>query len=231
MERKTTIRCLAVVVAGLLWNAASASAGPATAGGHAGDALKYSEMVHVPAGKFIFGKKGAEKEIDLPAFMIDKYEVTNEQYTRVNSDHHHDFVAGEEHLPAVWVSQLEALEYCATIGKRLPTEEEWEKAARGTDGRVYPWGDKFDESAAVTSETASWPATVGSRPKGASPYGALDMSGNVWEWTVSYSDRYVILRGGSYFEDGTYAKTTSALRSIPDDSKQYVGFRCVKSDK
>jgi len=223
MERKMTIRCLGAVMAGLVLS--SAAAGPG------GDDAKYSEMVRIPAGKFIYGKDGATKEIDLPAFFIDKYEVTNEQYSKVNADHHHDYVAGEEHLPAVWVSQLEAVEYCETIGKRLPTEEEWEKAARGTDGRIYPWGNKFDPAAAVTSETASWPVAVGSRPKGASPYGAMDMSGNVWEWTATYSDRYVILRGGSYFEDGSYAKVTSALRSIPDDSKQYVGFRCVKSDK
>ncbi len=221
MKRKTTTRCVAVIMAGLWCGFAGA--------GSAAAADKYSEMVHVPAGKFIYGNTG--KEIDLPGYMIDKYEVTNEQYTKVNADHHHDYVAGEEHLPAVWVSQLEAVEYCETIGKRLPTEEEWEKAARGTDGRIYPWGNQFDESAAVTSETASGPMTVGSRPKGASPYGALDMSGNVWEWTSSYNDRYVMMRGGSYFEDGSYAKTTSALRSIPDDSKQYVGFRCVKSDK
>jgi len=229
MERKMAIRCLAVVITGLLWN--SAGAGPATSTGNGGDAAKYSEMVHVPAGKFIYGKDGARKEIDLPGYMIDKYEVTNEQYTRVNADHHHDYVAGEEYLPAVWVSQLDAVEYCETIGKRLPTEQEWEKAARGTDGRIYPWGNEFDETAAVTSETASGPMVVGSRAKGASPFGVMDMSGNVWEWTSSYSDRYVILRGGSYFEDGSYAKVTSALRSIPDDSKPYVGFRCVKSDK
>ena len=229
MERKQINRLLVTMIAGMLWN--SANAAPETSIENGDAASKYNEMVLIPAGKFIYGKDGAKQEINLSSYMIDKYEVTNDQYAKINADHHHDYEPGEGDLPAGWVSQIDAGEYCETLGKRLPTEQEWEKAARGTDGRIYPWGNEFDESAAVTSETASGPAVVGSRPKGASPFGVMDMSGNVWEWTDSYSDRYVILRGGSYFEDGSYAKVTSALRSIPDDSKKYVGFRCVKSTK
>jgi len=227
MERKQINRLLVTMIAGMLWN--SASAAPETSIEDGDTASKYNEMVLIPAGKFIYGKDRAKQEINLPGYMIDKYEVTNDQFAKINADHHHDYESGEGDLPATWVSQIDAREYCEALGKRLPTEQEWEKAARGTDGRIYPWGNEFDEAAAVTSETASWPAVVGSRPKGASPFGAMDMSGNVWEWTDSYSDRYAILRGGSYFEDGSYAKVTSALRSIPDDSKHYVGFRCVKS--
>ncbi len=229
MERKQINRLLVIMIAGMLWNSASAAPETSIENGDAGS--KYNEMVLIPAGKFIYGKDGAKQEVNLSSYMIDKYEVTNDQYAKIDADHHRDYGPGEGDLPAVWVSQIDAVEYCETVGKRLPTEQEWEKAARGTDGRTYPWGNEFDESAAVTSETASGPAVVGSRPKGASPYGVMDMSGNVWEWTDSYSDRYVILRGGSYFEDGSYAKVTSALRSIPDDSKAYVGFRCVKSTK
>lgn len=229
MEKKQINWLLVTIIAGMLWN--SASAAPEASIENSDAASKYNKMVLIPAGKFIYGRDGATQEINLPSFMIDKYEVTNDLYAKINDDHHHDYEPGEGDYPAAWVSQVDAAEYCEIIGKRLPTEQEWEKAARGTDGRIYPWGNEFDEDAAVTSETASGSMVVGSRPKGASPFGVMDMSGNVWEWTDSYSDRYAILRGGSYFEDGSYAKVTSALRSIPDDSKQYVGFRCIKSTK
>lgn len=229
MGRKQINRLLVIMIAGVLWNSASAT--PETSIENGDAASKYNEMVLIPAGKFIYGKGEAKQEINLSSYMIDKYEVTNDQYTKIDADHHRDYESGEGNLPAVWVSQIDAADYCEKVGKRLPTEQEWEKAARGTDGRIYPWGNEFDDAAAVTSETASGSMVVGSRPKGASPFGVMDMSGNVWEWTDSYSDRYAILRGGSYFEDGSYAKVTSSLRSIPDDSKQYVGFRCVKSTK
>ena len=227
MERKQVHRLLVIMIAGMVWH--SAGAAPEASVGNGDSTSKYSDMVLIPGGKFIYGKDGAKQEISLPGFMIDKYEVTNDQYAKINPGHHHEYEPGEGDLPAGWVSQIDASEYCKTLGKRLPTEQEWEKAARGTDGRIYPWGNEFDESAAVTSETADKAMVVGSRPKGASSFGVMDMSGNVWEWTNSYNDRYAIMRGGSYFEDSNYAKVTSALRSIPDDSKQYVGFRCVKS--
>ena len=195
-----------------------------------GGAINYDEMVEVPAGKFIYGKLFSKKEIKLPAFKIDKYEVTNEQYAKVVKDF--QYYPEEAHMPAVFISQIEAQHYCKALGKRLPSEQEWEKAARGTDGRLYPWGDEFDESAAVTNETAEGRAAdVGSREKGASPYGAMDMAGNVWEWTTGYETPYSILRGGSFYEDSWASTVVSTLSSIPDDGKDYVGFRCVKDIK
>jgi len=193
-------------------------------------ATNYDKMVVIPAGKFIFGNADAKKEIKLPVYQIDKYEVTNEQYAKVKKDH--EFDSTMAHFPVVSVSQTEAADYCKALGKRLPTEQEWEKAARGTDGRIYPWGNEFDEAAAVTNETASeGPMTVGSREKGKSPFGVMDMAGNVWEWTASYDSLYAILRGGSYYEGGDYAAVYKTINSIPDDSKNYIGFRCVKDGK
>ncbi|HHT9146931.1 MAG TPA: formylglycine-generating enzyme family protein [Candidatus Wunengus sp. YC61] len=194
-------------------------------------AINYDEMVLIPAGKFIFGNPGHKKEISLPAFMIDKYEVTNRQYAKFNLDHRYEPVMAN--FPVIMVSHYDAINHCDALDKRLPTEQEWEKAARGTDGRIYPWGNEFDVQAAVTNETdfeghPLQPLAVGAHKKGKSPYGVMDMAGNVWEWTHSYDERYVILKGGSFFEDRNNAKTTSTLRSIPDDSKDYVGFRCVK---
>ena len=214
---------MAVMVMGML------GATSALAGHHK---KNYDEMVTVPAGKFIFGKVYAKQEIDLPAFKIDKYEVTNEQYAKVVKTHKYE--PEDAHKPVVFVSLNEAEAYCNAIGKRLPSEEEWEKAARGTDGRLYPWGDDFIEEAAVTKETT--PAgqkaqEVGSREKGKSPYGAMDMAGNVWEWTTGYDERYSILRGGSYYEEAWASQVISTLHSIPEDGKEYIGFRCAKGGK
>lgn len=208
--------------------------GNAMAGHHEkkGKSINYDEMVTIPAGKFIYGKLYAKQEIELPAFKIDKYEVTNEQYAKVVKDFKYE--PGEEHHPVVFVSMFEAEAYCKALGKRLPTEREWEKAARGTDGRLYPWGNEFDPEAAVTKETTppgQKASPVGSKEKGKSPYGVMDMAGNVWEWTSSYDGRYYILRGGSYYEPSWAATVLSTLTSIPEDGKEYIGFRCVKDIK
>lgn len=227
MGNKAVMGLLAALIAGVSGTSA-ASDDPSEKGRKA---TNYDEMVLIPAGKFIFGEGGSKKEISLPAFMIDKYEVTNRQYARFNLDHRYE--PGMANFPVIMVSHNDAINHCDALDKRLPTQEEWEKAARGTDGRIYPWGNKFDAQAAVTSETdfeghPPQPLAVGTHKKGMSPFGVMDMSGNVWEWTHSYDERYVLLKGGSFFEGSDYAKTTATLRSIPDDSKDYVGFRCVK---
>lgn len=224
-------KAVIVILAALIAGASDARAEKGNHSAKRGKNIIYDEMVLIPGGKFIFGKDGAKKEISLPAFMIDKYEVTNKQYARFNLDHKYD--SWLENLPVVMVSQKDAVSHCEALDKRLPTEEEWEKAARGTDDRIYPWGNKFDTEAAVTNETdfeghPPQPLEVGTHEKGKSPYGVMDMSGNVWEWTASYDVRYSILKGGSFFEDRDFATITSKLRSIPDDSKDYVGFRCAK---
>lgn len=220
--------------ASLMGVMASVCAMPSPVAAQERAAANRDEMILIPAGKFVFGKDGKTKEIDLPAFKIDKYEVTNRQYAKFNLDHKYD--PGLDSLPVTMVSQIDARNHCEALDKRLPTEEEWEKAARGSDGRTYPWGNKFDPTAAVTSETdfgayPPHPLQGGSRKKGVSPYGVMDMSGNVWEWTGSNEGRYFVLKGGSFFEDRGYAMTTSRLLSIPNDSKDYVGFRCVKDVK
>ena len=196
----------------------------------------YEEMVVIPAGKFIFGKPGATKEISLPAYSIDKYEVTNKQFAQFNLDH--KYGAGGDNYPVTMVSLAEASDHCAALDKRLPTEQEWEKAARGTDGRIYPWGNEFNKVLCITKESdppaggqAAIIAPVGSCEKGNSPYGVTDMAGNVWEWTSSFDERYSILKGGSFFEDRNSSMVYNSLLSIPDDAKDYVGFRCVKESK
>ncbi|MGH7272912.1 MAG: formylglycine-generating enzyme family protein, partial [Nitrospiria bacterium] len=160
-------------------------------------------MVHIPGGKFIIGSTGQEgkvgfqigvdempqRVINLAAFSIDRYEVTNVQYQRFieatgraapvdpHDPLYYSWVngkppAGQEDHPVVYVSWADAEAYCRRAGKRLPTEEEWEKAARGTDGRTWSWGNTFDGARCNVSESSPlWTAPVGSYPEGVSPYG------------------------------------------------------------
>ena len=186
-----------------------------------------NEMVLIPAGKFISGKEG--KSVELKDYYIQKYEVSGAEYKKVVKDAYVE--EGKDSHPVAEVSYFDAEDYCKAIGGRLPTLVEWEKAARGTDGRIYPWGNKLQEGAANTSESGKGGTVpVGSYEKGKSPYGIHDMAGNVWEWVDIWDEgeRYRSILGGSYFEDQERSQVTSKLSSIPDDMHLYTGFRCAK---
>jgi len=148
-------------------------------------------MVLVPAGEFYFGPDRVK--LTLPDFYIDRYPVTNAEYKKFveatgapEPTHWRrgTWPEGKADHPVVNVTWEQAAAYAEWAGKRLPTEEEWEKAARGTDGREWPWGSTFDPSRCNTNESGIWDTTpVGKySPAGDSPYGAADMAGNVWEW-------------------------------------------------
>lgn len=165
-------------------------------------------MVVVPAGEFVRGEAEGEADerppqrVQLPAFAIDRTEVTTAAYGEcvargacrpAGGPAQKDKPAPE--LPVVYVSWHDAAAYCAFVGKRLPSEAEWEKAARGTDGRRYPWGSEFacargnfgnfgGDGRCADEGAVGHPVAVGSFPGGASPYGALDLAGNVWEWVA-----------------------------------------------
>jgi formylglycine-generating enzyme required for sulfatase activity len=139
----------------------------------------------------------------------------------------------EDNHPVVQVSQADAAAYCTWVGGSLPGEAQWEKAARGTDGRIYPWGDDFDGTrlnycdSRCGGERAfddgyKYTAPVGSYPTGASPYGVLDMAGNVWEWTTSR-----MLRGGSWNHNQAGMRAAYRLEASPDTCVDNFGFRCV----
>lgn len=161
--------------------------------------------VAVPAGAFVMGAdRGGEEDerprhaLTLPAFRIDRTEVTRARYLACVAagacTPPRDLGARfrDPAQPVAGVSWPQARAYCAWAGARLPTEREWEKAARGTDGRTYPWGEDAPTSARAVFDRGhgAGPDHVGQRPLGASPFGALDMAGNLWEWTDAAYDPY-----------------------------------------
>jgi len=208
-------------------------------------------MAYVSAGEFIIGSdEGTEfekprRKIYLKDFFIDKYEVTNAEYKRFLDATGHkapkDWVdnyysAGKGNHPVTNISYLDAEAYAKWTGKRLPTEEEWEKAARGTDGRKYPWGNQWVLDRANVRIVGSFKKRssqpVGSYPKGVNPYACFDFSGNVWEWTSSkFNQKYHIIRGGSFLQPPELATTSFRDFYEAEKTREDIGFRCVKDVK
>ena len=233
-----------------------------------------AEEILIPAGSFQMGCdssnpaescNGDEQPLHtvmLDAYSIDKYEVTNARYKacvdaggceppQEASSYTRAVYFGNPEFadyPVIQVNWHQASAFCAWEGKRLPTEAEWEKAARGTDGRIYPWGDQ-----APTQELANFDGNVGdttpvgSYPAGASPYGVMDMAGNVWEWVNDWYDgsyysqspsenpqgpasgEYRVLRGGSWDSYVFSVRSASRLFNGPGIWYYSFGFRCVRS--
>jgi serine/threonine-protein kinase len=209
-----------------------------------------SARVLIPAGPFMRGSsRGADDERPmkvntLPAFRIDRTEVTRAMYGRCVAARRCKSPAvdltAEPNLPITDVNWSEARAFCAFAGGRLPTEDEWEKAARGGDGREYPWGKElecalanwgnFENEGPCAGKNPGKPVDVGSYPQGASPYGVLDMAGNVWEWVADKYDRDPsrrVVRGGSccsYFVEPRAANRNAWDPSHRDGD---LGFRCV----
>ena len=191
----------------------------------------------------------------LDAYEIGMYEVTNEQYYQCakagvcslprNSNYDIDEYLNHPVADVTWIDAKTFCEWNDPDG-RLPTEAEWEKAARGTDGRTYPWGEELDNTYANYDMNVGEASPVGSYPKGISPYGAYDMAGNVWEWVADWyggdyysrapeanppgpeSGEFRVLRSGSWDAYGNLVR--SASRFFFDPSKTYggIGFRCSR---
>ncbi|NOY41630.1 MAG: formylglycine-generating enzyme family protein [Planctomycetes bacterium] len=202
-----------------------------------------SGMAIVPEGSFIFGSNNCDddekpqQEASTKAFFIDVYEVRNAAFQKFDADHR--FRDGREDFPAE-VTWQKANAYAKWAGKRLPTEREWEKAARGTDGRAYPWGNSFDFTFTNWDESYL-PGASAARP--VSPYGCVDMAGGVWEWTADWYQPYPgnktpceaygttnkVMRGGATFNGRAMMRTTHRYYLPPDMMGGYhVGFRCVQ---
>lgn len=232
-------------------------------------------MVTVPAGWFLMGsdprrdpdagpQERPQRWVYLDAFAIDRYEVTNVHYLRF-------VLAGGAPWPPYWradpfpekmawhpvigVSWREADAYCRWAGKRLPTEAEWEKAARGTDGRIFPWGDepagwlKSNIAHAGSKRGLRYPplANVNRYDRGASPYGVYQMAGNAAEWVADWFDPESyrrgpdvnphgpergtdrVFRGGSWNEDPEVARSAGRGAAEPEHRSYLIGFRCARS--
>ncbi len=201
-----------------------------------------------------------ERVMNVKSFWIDKYPVTNEQFKKfLDATHYHpkddlDFLRdwqngtypeGAADKPVTWIALEDARAYAAWAGKRLPHEWEWQYAAQGTDGRLYPWGNDWDASAVPVPDngrTMRGADSVTAHPKGASPFGVMDMVGNVWQWTDEFLDEHTrggILRGGSYYQPQgsiwyfpqAYKLTEHgklALMAPSKDRSAALGFRCVQ---
>jgi formylglycine-generating enzyme required for sulfatase activity len=217
-----------------------------------------TEMVRVPAGEFTMGSDDHDNEkpphrVYLDAYAVDKYEVTNALYKRFMDAtgraapaYWTDAKWNGATQPVVGVSWHDADAYCRWAGKRLPTEAEWEKAARGTDGRKYPWGDQWEASRANAENKLGKTAPVGSYSSGVSPYGAHDMAGNVWEWVADWYDAGYykqtpernpqgpasgsarVLRGGSWNHGTVSLRASDRDGSAPVARYGGIGFRCAR---
>ena len=187
-----------------------------------------ADMALIPAGPFIYGPSENEQKIVLPGFYIDVYEVTNQAYAKVKSHH---FPEGKDNYPVVGPSWYDAQQYCEAVGKRLPTEQEWEEAARGPDGRRFPWGDLFDPTKANTGNRFGGMTPVDKFPEGRSPYGVYDLMGNVWEWTASEDGANKVVRGGLWFDSVIGTKASYRNAFPPRKHLEYLGFRCAKDAK
>ncbi len=238
------------------------------------------DMVSIPAGVFSMGsERGADDEspqrsVTLSAYQIGRTEVTNTQYlmfwladggvvsahTPIAYDHvglWPDIAESRPDDPVVGVTWEDAQACARWMGCRLPTEAEWERAARGDDGRAYPWGDVFARPTSGAKAHANirgvddgheGPAPVASYPTGSSPFGAMDMAGNVAEWvTDRYSATYYrraadvdppgpetgfyrVIRGGSWAHDALDARVARRLSEYPDMGLSYVGFRVARDE-
>lgn len=238
--------------------------------------IDVDEMVLIPAGEvtlgtnektgLTFGNEADQRVVFVEAFYIDKYEVTNKQYAKFLSETGHrkpkfwdNPTLNASDQPVVGVNWEDAETYAEWVGKRLPTDIEWEKAARSTDNRLYPWGanynaslGNFDDGGQMDGKLDGYAmetAPVGSFAEGVSPYGLHDMSGNVWEWVISTLDDNAIdaytakinseltngiiytIRGGSW-TNGPADTRTTVFYVYPaqcSDHSSSVGFRCAKT--
>jgi len=234
-------------------------------------------MVLVPAGTFAMGSTTGQANeepvhmVTLDAFYMDMYEVTIAQYVEFlndggNDDHYtsdmadagecgivqngpgdYSVATGRDNFPVVYVNWWDATAYCEWAGKRLPTEAEWEYAARWTDERTYPWGEGIDGTKANYDDKVGSTTQVGSYPDGVSPFGCRDMAGNVLEWVSDWCGDYPsgpvinpkgpatgtnrVLRGGSYVGHYTWCRATRRHCSFwfPGARIYVIGFRCVQT--
>jgi formylglycine-generating enzyme required for sulfatase activity len=276
----------ALLMSSLFRDGTSPTVGPTSGETGSGQSTQVTngnqEMIFIPAGEFTMGRKAADElaeclekfhsecqlswfmdqepihKVQLAAFYIDTYEVTNALYKACEDDgvceppqssasktrQNYYGNAEFDRYPVIQVNWNQAKTYCEWRGARLPTEAEWEKAARGTDQRTYPWGEELEATFANFHWNVGDTTVVGSYERGKSPYGVYDMAGNVWEWVNSLlapypysaederesleSDGLRIVRGGGWGQEGDNSVSTSYRFAYdPSSTNIDLGFRCA----
>lgn len=226
--------------------------------------LILQKMVRIPAGEFVMGEDFTKKSLGprhtvfLGDFFIDQFHVTNYYYKTFADETGRkpppNWVGGrfqhnKGNHPVSFVNWFDATAYCDWVGKRLPTEAEWEKSARGTDGRMFPWGPKYmKHHANVHQEGIHETTSIDQYPGGISPYNIFDMAGNLFQWTSdwflpypgnkvphpNFGETLKVLRGGSFFDCSNYRcgisfQTFNRISLLPQTRAISAGFRCAKS--
>ncbi len=188
---------------------------------------EFAGMVRIEGGAYPSGRPGAIEEKSVAAFYIDKTEVTQEAYEK-RIGFNPSFFKGPRR-PVEDMNWFEAQEYCEKIGKRLPTEHEWEKAARAGTSTRYPWGDRMDDRYAWHKGNAN-KQTHPVAQKLPNAWGLHDMAGNVWEWTASdHEVQGKVVRGGSWRNSPKSLRSHHRILSLPNQRFHYVGVRCARS--
>jgi formylglycine-generating enzyme required for sulfatase activity len=215
------------------------------------------DWVKIPAGEFIY-QDG--QRLRLGDYQMSRYPVTNQQFQvfeqsgGYNTDEWWQGLKKPDSKPEHWktegnrpverVNWYEVMAFCRWLSAktsreiRLPTEQEWEKAARGMDGREYPWGNEFESERCNAENKLGETSAVGIYPQGQSPYGLMDISGNVWEWclnkyaepqmvTADLSGAHRVLRGGSWSSDAQFVRSAYRNRRTPVNRNNHIGFRLV----
>ena len=239
------------------------------------------EIVYIPAGHYVIGSLDSDPDafiyekpqhgVDLSGYWMDKTLVTNAMYAKcvqvgacpahkMNISYTRDSYYGNAEFdtyPVIYVTWDEAQTYCTWAGRKLPTDAQWEVAARGRDERKYPWGNSppscnllnytitISTNGGLSNTCKGDTTAVGKYPQGASPYGLMDMAGNVWEWVADWlGPNYLVephenplgpatgelrvLRGGFYFGAAKYVRIAVRIGHDPNDATDFIGFRCAR---